>query len=105
MEVGDDADDRLYPSLPPSLPVVDVLPDRVLVGEEFSSEGLIDECYSGRPGVVAVSEIASTQNGDLEQAQITRRNAHPLASAAAFFYRTPDDVESPRAIFDIAQSR
>src|SRR6266581_3076640 len=54
----------------------------------------------GRVGDVVLSEVASTQNGDSEQAQVTRRNAHPLASAAALFDRASDDLEA-RAIFDI----
>ena len=100
VEVGDDADNRFDSSLPPFLPVVEVLPYWVFVGEELPGEGLIDQGYAGRAGVVVFREVASTQNGDLEQAQIARRNAHILASAAVLFDRTPDDVES-RAIFDI----
>ena len=54
----------------------------------------------GRVRGVVFSKVASAQNGDPEQAQVTRRDAHPLASAAVFIDRTPDDLEG-RAIFDI----
>ena len=74
MEVGDDADDRFNP-----IPVPDVLPYGVFVGPVLPGEGLINEIYCGRFGDVVFREVASTQNGDLEQAQVTRRDAHPLA--------------------------
>ncbi len=95
VEVGDDADDRFNP-----VPVLDVLSYGIFVGPEFPGEGLIDEIYSGRVGDVVFREVASTQNRDPEQVQVTRRDAHPLASAAVLIDRTPDDLE-PRGIFDV----
>jgi hypothetical protein len=43
VEVGDDADYGFYSSLPPSLPMVDVLSYWVFVRKEFPRESLVNE--------------------------------------------------------------
>jgi len=54
-----------------------------------------------RLGVVVFREVTSTQDRNLEQVQIAWRNAHPLASAAVLFDRTPNDVEPACGVFDV----
>src|SRR5947209_2456888 len=101
MEVGDKADDGLYPSLSAVRAMVDLLPNGILVGEVFPSEGLIDDRNMRRVGVVVFCEIPSLQNRNLKQTEIARCNAHPLASAAVLFDRTTNDVEPARGVFDV----
>lgn len=101
VEIGDDADYSFDSSLPPALSVVDVLANGVLVGKELPDEGLIDENNMRRVRVVVFGEVAPAQDGYSEQAQIPRRNTHPLAAAAIFSDRTSDDVEPSRAILYI----
>ena len=101
MEIGDHADYSFDSSLSPSLSVVDMLANGVLVGKELPNEGLIDENNMRRVRVVVFGKVVSPQDGYSEQAQIARRNTHPFAAAAIFFDRTSDDVETSGAILYI----
>jgi len=61
VKVGDDTDNRFDASLPSGLPVVDVLPEWVFMGEVPTDKGLINECHVGCIGIVVFREVASAQ--------------------------------------------
>jgi hypothetical protein len=61
------------------LPYQDVLTHRIFVRPVFVCQCLIDERYSGCGGSIIFGDVASPQDGNLEEIQVTRGNAHPSA--------------------------
>ena len=88
--------------LGPWFAVDDVLTDRILVGPKLLGQSFIDKRHSGRAGLIVFSKVASTQNWNLERAQISRRDAHPPAHATILLHPPPNDLE-PQRIFHIVR--
>ena len=98
-DVADDADD-----LPGGLNELradafadeQLLADRVLFGEEFFAEGFVDEDDAGGRAGVLLSEVAATQDGDVEDGEVAGGGAHPASVAGPRRFRgrrAADDVE------------
>ena len=72
----------------------------VFVWPELRGQGLIDESHTGRTFLVVLGKVASTQDRNLEQAQVPWRDAHPFASAAVLLHRAANNLER-HGIFNI----
>src|SRR5262249_778851 len=67
--IANDTDD-FHPSRRPHIIHIDSLADRVLVREELTRHGLVDNCYRWSIGGVCGTEVTSSAQGDAQQAEI-----------------------------------